>query len=294
VALAVVASVVAGAVIPTRAQVASLDVQTNFGARGDGVTDDTLAFKNALAQLGASPSGGTLTVPPGTYLVQPSTPQTPGITVPSNVTVAGTQATLKASQVVGGFSVLDVQASNISVTGLTIEGANVAVRGMTIRGGSTNVSLSNDVLQDFTQPVSDTDPLAHEAPAGIRIEGQWRHDHHRHEHGQQRRRHPRQRSGLAPSSGAWNLDRPGYGSDDHQQEQHHQEQHNQAGCAKDDGDCIVIQDSNNQANLTIDNNTFDSCAKRAIKIQVSGATVTAPAAGRKGPANTEGQAHPGL
>ncbi|MER5885860.1 right-handed parallel beta-helix repeat-containing protein [Streptomyces sp. NPDC001941] len=40
---------------------------TAHGARGDGSTDDTAAFRAALAALKAVPGGATLLVPPGTY-----------------------------------------------------------------------------------------------------------------------------------------------------------------------------------------------------------------------------------
>jgi hypothetical protein len=44
-----------------------LNIQTAFGAKGDGVTDDTQAFQNALNQLVRNPS--VLWVPKGTYLI---------------------------------------------------------------------------------------------------------------------------------------------------------------------------------------------------------------------------------
>lgn len=43
---------------------------------------------------------------------------------------------------------------------------------------------------------------------------------------------------------------------------------------KDDGDCVVIQGSDQAANLTVSGNSFYACAKRAIKIQVPGAVVS--------------------
>jgi hypothetical protein len=44
-----------------------LNIQTTFGAKGDGVTDDTQAFQNALNQLVRNPS--VLWVPKGTYVI---------------------------------------------------------------------------------------------------------------------------------------------------------------------------------------------------------------------------------
>jgi hypothetical protein len=45
-----------------------VDVRS-FGAKGDGVTDDTTAFRAAVA---AAPVGGALIIPPGTYLIRES------------------------------------------------------------------------------------------------------------------------------------------------------------------------------------------------------------------------------
>ncbi|HRU39152.1 MAG TPA: glycosyl hydrolase family 28-related protein, partial [Candidatus Goldiibacteriota bacterium] len=46
---------------------ASVDVKKDFGARGDGVTDDSMAF---IAAFSALPSGGVVKVPLGTYLIK--------------------------------------------------------------------------------------------------------------------------------------------------------------------------------------------------------------------------------
>ena len=58
-----------------------------FGATGDGTTDDTAAFTQALASLN---EGGTLAVPPGTYRIEPG-----ALTIPGNTAVVGDRATMK-------------------------------------------------------------------------------------------------------------------------------------------------------------------------------------------------------
>lgn len=52
----------------------------SFGATGDGVTNDTAAFNSAIS---ACPTGGTIWVPPGRYLIDP-------ITIPSYKSISGT------------------------------------------------------------------------------------------------------------------------------------------------------------------------------------------------------------
>src|SRR5690606_28493861 len=55
----------------------------DFGAVGDGKTDDTIAFKSAVAMV-ASHGGGTLTVPEGDYVI------TSPVTLPSGLVMQGT------------------------------------------------------------------------------------------------------------------------------------------------------------------------------------------------------------
>ena len=55
----------------------------DFGAEGDGRTDDTNAFRSAMAVI-ASNNGGTLTIPDGEYIV------TAPVALPSGITIKGT------------------------------------------------------------------------------------------------------------------------------------------------------------------------------------------------------------
>lgn len=62
----------------------------DFGAVGDGRTDDTLAIRSALAFI-ASKTGGTLNFPDGDYLVG-SLPDYKPLAIPSGITIQGTSA----------------------------------------------------------------------------------------------------------------------------------------------------------------------------------------------------------
>ncbi len=238
------------------------------GAKGDGTTDDTTAFRTALGQLDAA-GGGTLVVPQGTYSVQPK-----NLVVHSNISVAGTQATIRANQI--GFSLFDLSGANISMSGVIIDGNNLAVQGTEIGSGATNVSLSNDVYQNFTQPSDQTNLLYDALPVGIRIDASG--------NGitidsvTVQNVKAINRNGSAPSPGtAWDPVARGIwitaagGTSAENITIKNSTFSNVT--PKDDGDCIVIQDSTAYANLQVLHNTFNSCAKRAIKIQVPGAVV---------------------
>lgn len=243
-----------------------LNVQTNGGAKGDGQTNDTSAFQATLGTLSAG--GGSLYVPAGTYLIDPSVLQ-----VPSGVAVVGDAATLQSSAV--GYSLFDIQAgaTDAGLVGVTIDGANRSVRGMTIWAGAANVLLFGDTFQNFTQPSDPTNPNYNQAPAGIRIEGNGNAiivD-----------------SSVITNVVAINTNGPGWphlvsrgiwiGGETGQSTTTNITIRNSTFnqiAPMDDGDCIVIQDTTQPANLIVDNNRFDYCHKRAIKIQVPGATIT--------------------
>ena len=93
----------------------SVSVKT-FGAKGDGVTDDSAAFNTALKNL----NGRILFVPKGTYIIKET------ILIPSNTAIAGDGETsiLKACN---GFPVGDdilkiYNQSNISITNIAVDG----------------------------------------------------------------------------------------------------------------------------------------------------------------------------
>jgi polygalacturonase len=90
----------------------------DFGARGDGATDDTLAIQTAI-DSGAS----NVQFPAGTYVIS------------ARITVSASGVALQSSQgaviqhkasVAVGFSALRIRASDVSVVGLTFDGSNAS------------------------------------------------------------------------------------------------------------------------------------------------------------------------
>ncbi len=234
-----------------------------FGATGDGMTDDTAAFTQALASLS---EGGILVVPPSVRRIKPG-----ALTIPSKTVVLGERATIKP--IGTGFDLIEMQGADVGMTGITIDGENHVVRGETIVAGSKNVLLARDTLQNFTQPtVAD----ASQTPAAIRIDGDSK----------QiaiesitianvNAVYSNAITGGNPSYVARGIWISAYSQSTTSKEITIRGSHFSGVGPKDDGDCIVIQDPKDAslANLTIEGNTFDGCAKRAIKIQAPGVTV---------------------
>ena len=235
-----------------------------FGAKGDGTTDDTAAFTHALASLS---EGGVLVVPPGAYRIAPST-----LVIHSNIAVVGERATIKPLGT--GFELVDVNGTDIAVTGVTFDGENHVARGMTVVAGSKNILLARDTFRNFTQP---TAAAAAQTPAAVRIEGSG--DHIAIE-GVTVSDVVATYSNAVTSGQASFVARgiwiSAFSQPTTSKHISIRNSHFANVGPKDDGDCVVIQDDMDHApaDLTIADNTFTGCAKRAIKIQAPGVTVT--------------------
>lgn len=236
------------------------------GARGDGTTNDTAAFKKALDQLDLA-GGGTLQVPAATYLVDPDS-----VVVHSRIVVDGPGATLMPTR--PGFEMLGISGSEVALEGLTLDGTGLAVRGLSLEPGSANTLLSQLTVRNLAQPTNPTDPNYYGMPVGIKINGNIV--------GVQIDTttvhnvvadHPECASGCARRVARGILISPAPGQPVAQNVTVEYSSLSEVG-PKDDGDCLVIQDSSDSAHLLVQRNTFDRCHKRAVKIQVPGALVT--------------------
>ena len=70
----------------------------DFGAKGDGQTDDTIAIRSALAFIAARGGGGVLRFPEGDYSVG-KVPNYKGITLPPGVTIEGVGSILSGAAI---------------------------------------------------------------------------------------------------------------------------------------------------------------------------------------------------
>ncbi len=106
----------------------TFDVRS-FGAKGDGATDDTASIRAAIKA--ASPSGGTVLLPPGTYITSGT------LTLASHVTLSGhgrvsiVKATNTAYQVVTvPANTLDWGVRNLAIQGAATDGVRVTHAGI--------------------------------------------------------------------------------------------------------------------------------------------------------------------
>ena len=120
-----------------------------YGAAGDGVTDDTDAFKEAITAVGAS---GTLFVPNGTYLVSDAIP------LVSNMVLAGAAnaVIVRAENNLENYEVIAIHnVENVTVRNLTIKGERATHTGTTGEWGnvvsikgSKNIRIEDCVCSD--------------------------------------------------------------------------------------------------------------------------------------------------
>lgn len=258
---------------------------TAYGATGDGVTDNTAAFTRALAALRAA-RGGVLVIPPGVYPLNPG-----ALSLSSNMAIAGVGATLTADTL--GFEMLAISGTNVTVQGVTIDGARqpdgsaLATRGISVYQGSRHVAILGSQVRGIGQAPAGTTgrdaALITATPIGIMIYGDvdtvtvdgvtvddiravnkdlgynsW------------------VARGILITAGT---DASGAPLPSVATNVTIQNSVFRAITPKDDGDAIVIQPSDGTLNpgqnarLRVLDNLFDDIAKRAVKIQVGGATI---------------------
>lgn len=113
----------------------------DYGAKGDGVTDDTQAIKDAIAAAGTAEDAPPIFIPEGVYIVSST------ITVPSYTVLFG----------VGPSSIVKVKdnaAAGFSVFQVTAAGANgIRFRDFAIHGNATNNTQTIHGI-DFTVATS--------------------------------------------------------------------------------------------------------------------------------------------
>ncbi len=111
----------------------------DFGAKGDGVTNDTAAVQAALDAAHAA-GGGTVYAPTGTYIVTGHTEPSDGaLLIYSNTTFYGDGMGLTNIKVADGWN---MKMTGVVRTPFNVESTNVNVNNLTIDGNRDNISPS--------------------------------------------------------------------------------------------------------------------------------------------------------
>jgi hypothetical protein len=135
----------AGAIPELRAAFGRGVSVTAYGAVGNGTTDDSSAFRTALA------TGQPVYVPAGTYRVSRDGVNAWALTLPTGTRLHGPGRILLAPGSAVSVRVLHIAAADVHVDGLTIDGnratqsveANAQRHGIIVTGGATGISLAN-------------------------------------------------------------------------------------------------------------------------------------------------------
>ncbi|HSY75945.1 MAG TPA: glycosyl hydrolase family 28-related protein, partial [Bacteroidia bacterium] len=129
------------------------NVKTDFGAKGDGVTDDAPAINKALQALRNSAVDSFLVLyfPAGTYIIKDSLNNTGGNYQGMNMVGEDPATTIISWQGAASVSAMfNLQGWYLRVSRLTFEGNNNVVRGIFKNGGfSTHCEFSDIVFKDF-------------------------------------------------------------------------------------------------------------------------------------------------
>ncbi|AZU64112.1 hypothetical protein CHR53_24315 [Neobacillus mesonae] len=230
----------------------------DYGAEGDGITDDTTAIEMAMQDS----RNHKIYFPPGTYKI------TREIAIHDGVEITGEQAALKAGADL--FTMLRIKGQHVHIEGMTFNGSNTSLRGLTIASGSRYVVISNCRIHHITQPENPS--LSRLTVIGIRIEGGTRNisiDHCKIQNVFARN----------PIKGWDHYVARGILISPEQTQQPAAKNITISHSSftsigpKDDGDGIVIQGFDEDVNLKILNNNFSYNHKRAIKIQSPGTLI---------------------
>ena len=129
------------------------NIKTDFGAKGDGVTDDAPAINKALLALSNSAKDSFLVLyfPAGTYLIKDSINNTGGNYQGMNIVGEDPATTIISwGGPANNSAMFNLQGWYLRVSRLTFEGNNDVVRGIYKNGGfSTHCEFSDIVFKDF-------------------------------------------------------------------------------------------------------------------------------------------------
>jgi hypothetical protein len=140
----------------------------NFGAKGDGITDDTKAVQKALNTV--SKIKGTVYFPKGTYLID----ATQSLTVKANTKVIGEGlSTIIKAKNGGGFasSLMILSGSSIQISHINLDGNYAVINILLVNSGSSNIQIDHGSVANASQSSDPSRDDYNEEVTGIVVHG---------------------------------------------------------------------------------------------------------------------------
>lgn len=153
------------------------------GARGDGISDDTVAFQLTLKRANAhTGKRTTIVIPEGVYRLDPR--QT--LLLHEHIRLVGQNnpvltfrpsSSARLSSPSGaapgdsGYEAIAVAGSHVRIEGLVIDGNYRLIRGIGIHSGSRQVRIKDTLIRRMSQPEDPASPLYSAVVSGIMIYG---------------------------------------------------------------------------------------------------------------------------
>lgn len=246
----------------------------DFGAKGDGISDDTLSIQTALNT--GTKKKLTIYFPAGTYIVNPNAT----LTLKSNTSITGdgAESVIKADKSKFGWGLLHISGTNIQIKQMKFDGNHAVNRVLVIQPGSSLVQISNSLVTSASQSNEKSTDFYSSIVAGVVIYGNTNSiliDQT--EIQNVISLHPLAGSliarGIYITTTQGSSEKPSTNLNIQNSTIH------DIGPA-DDGDGIYYEDPLLDKNIientnsSIMNNTFYNCAKRAIKLYANGINVT--------------------
>ncbi|MFC5446813.1 stalk domain-containing protein [Paenibacillus aestuarii] len=248
----------------------------NFGVKGDGKSNDTKMIQIALNVV--SKAKGTLYFPSGTYLIDAAQK----LTVNSDITVIGEGMSTKIQanhEAEFGNSLFMLKGDNIRISRLRLDGNYSVLNIVIVQSGSTNIQIDNSSLLNASQSDNPSRDDYREIVTGISVYGNTDQISIEHNDIQNIKAVHLNQGSLVARGIYLTENKAGW----HEKAAKHVSIANNyihdIGPA-DDGDGIYYEDPSLERNAAedtyskIQNNRFENCAKRAIKINAQGIEVT--------------------
>jgi hypothetical protein len=249
----------------------------NYGAKGDGKTDDTKAVQKALNAV--SKVKGTVYFPKGTYLID----ATQSLNVKANTKVIGdgSSTIIRASNGSGfGSSLITLSGTNIQISYMSLDGNLMVLKVLLINSGSSNIKIDNCFLANASQSSDPSRDEYSEIVSGIVVHGNTNEITIDHSEIQNIKAiHMNQGKSLVARGIYLAENQAGWHEKAAKNVSITNNYIHDIGPA-DDGDGIYYADpsiersAGEDTNSIIANNIFENCAKRAIKIYAQGIQIT--------------------